>query len=331
MTGAAGFLGSRLVARLRADGVWVRALVRPAHPGAMAVDDRCEGDLRDVAVLERAVAGIDHVYHAGARVSTTGAWEEFERTNVRATGDVIRAASQAGVRRIVHVSSLSVYDVPADGAAITEDGAYEAAGEDRGFYARSKLAADQLAMAAGRDGAPVVVVRPGLLYGPGRVPPLGRRVVALGPVRVVLASRDYLLPLAYVDNVADALYLAATADAAPGRAYSIVDEHVRQAEYLRLYRRLSGQRWMAIYPPLGLVRLAVRAVERGTAGLGARAPITLHQVERTVRSATFVTRRAETELGWRPRISVEEALRRSFTAARDGHGGAASSSARAMT
>ena len=164
-------------------------------------------------------------------------------------------------------------------------------------------------------GAPVTIVRPGLLYGPGRTPPLARRVAALGPLRILLASPDYLLPLAYVDNVADAIVLAARTPAARGRAYTIVDVHARQADYARLYRQCAGASWTPVYAPLGLVRAAASAAERAAGLLGRRSPITRHQVERTLRSATFVTRRAHDELGWQPRVPLDEALRRSFAAA----------------
>lgn len=311
VTGATGFLGAATVARLRADGVTVRALVR-AEAAASEADERCIGDLRDSDVLARAVAGVDWVIHAGARVSTTGAWEEFEAVNVGATQALIQCAAAAGVRRFVHVSSLSVYAVPTDGAVITEDSPYDDGAEERGFYARSKLAADQAASAAMRAGAALTIVRPGLLYGPGRKPPLARRAAALGPLRILLASPNYLLPLAYVDNVAEAIVLAARTPAASGRAYTIVDVHARQADYARLYRQQSGARWVPLYPPLGLLRAAASAAERAAGLLGRRAPITRHQVERTLRSATFLTRRAHEELGWQPRVPLEEALRRSF-------------------
>ena len=311
VTGATGFLGAATVARLRADGISVRALVRSA--GALSdADERCVGDLRDPDSLARAVEGVDWVIHAGARVSTAGPWEEFEAVNVRATEALIARATAAGVGRFVHVSSLSVYGVPADGATISEDSAYDDGAGERGFYARSKLAADQLAAAAMRAGAAVTIVRPGLLYGPGRTPPLARRVAAVGPLRVLLASPDYLLPLAYVDNVADAIVLAARTPAARGRAYTIVDVHARQAEYTRLYRQAAGASWHPVYAPLTLLRAAVSAAERAAGMLGRRSPITRHQVERTLRSATFTTRRAHDELGWQPRVSIDEALRRSF-------------------
>lgn len=317
VTGATGFLGAAIVARLRAEGVGVRALVRAAGAGCNA-DERCVSDLRDADGLARAVDGVDWVIHAGARVSTSGLWPEFEAVNVRATEALIQRAVAAGVRRLVHVSSLGVYAVPSDGATVTEESAYEEAAGERGCYARSKLAADRIASAAACGGAPVTIVRPGLLYGPGRTPPLARRVAALGPLRVVLASPHYLLPLAYVDNVADAIVLAARAEAARGRAYTIVDVHARQIDYTRLYRQASGGRWVAVYAPAALLRAAASAAELAAGVLGRRPPITRHQVERTLRSATFVTRRAHDELGWQARVPIDEALRRTFAARRVG-------------
>lgn len=313
VTGATGFLGAATVARLRADGLIVRALVRSAD-GCAEADERCVGDLRDANSLARAVDGVDGVVHAGARVSTSGAWEEFEAVNVRATDVLIQQAMAAGVRRIVHVSSLSVYAVPSDGATVTEESPYDDGADERGFYARSKLAADQVASRAMHTGAPLAIVRPGLLFGPGRLPPLARRVVALGPLRIVLASPSYLLPLAYVDNVADAIVLAVRSPTADGRAYTVVDVHARQADYARLYREIGAQRWRPLYVPPPLLRLAASGVETLAGTLRRRAPITRHQVERTLRSATFVTQRAHDELGWSPRVPLDEALRRTFAA-----------------
>jgi nucleoside-diphosphate-sugar epimerase len=168
VSGASGFLGRHIVKRLRAENVWVRTLVRYSTTTPVAADDVLEGDLRDPATLERAVQGVDMVFHAGARVATNGSWEEFEATNVTATDRLIQGAVAAKVKRIVHVSSLSVFAVPFDGAVITEDSPYEAGAGERGFYARSKLAADEVACRAMAAGAPVTVVRPGLLFGPGR-------------------------------------------------------------------------------------------------------------------------------------------------------------------
>lgn len=325
VTGASGFLGEALVARLRVQGVVVRALVRPGGRRPSAADELCEGDLTDPDSLRRACAGgIDWVLHAGALVRTGGRWEDFESVNVLGTRALIEAARAAGVARMVHVSSLGVYAVPADGAVIAEDSSFEATPAERGHYARSKGEADRLCLAAIGEGAALTIVRPGILYGPGRRPPLGRRVIALGPLRIVVAGRRYLLPLSYVDNVADAILLAAERAAALGRAYTLVDTHVPQAEYLRLYREASGAGWMPLYVPLSLVRLAASSIERVALALGRRPPLTRHQVERTLLSATFDTRRAREELGWEPRIDVRSGLRRALAPRRaPGEGGGA--------
>jgi nucleoside-diphosphate-sugar epimerase len=312
VTGATGLLGRCVVGRLRAEGIAVRAFVRPGRAAGIVADEVSEGDLARPETLDAALANVDWVFHTGARVSTIGAWDEFEAVNVRGTNELMARSVAAGVKRIVHVSSLSVYDVVRDGAVVTEDGPFESAGGERGFYARSKLAADQTARAWISRGAPVVIARPGLLYGPGRRPPLARRVIALGPIRVILARRGYLLPLSYAENVADALLLAAQEEAARGRAYTVVDEHVRQSEYARLYREASGQRWVAIHAPVGLILMAASGIERIARVVGIHPPVTGHQVERTVRSATFSTERIVRELGWHPRVPLREALRRSF-------------------
>lgn len=317
VTGANGLLGQALVTRLRADGVFVRAFIRPGQPNRSHADETCYGDLADTESLRRAIGPeTDWVFHAGARVRTDGSWKDFESVNIHATAEILRLSVQEGVRRIIHVSSLGVYGVPHDGAVISEDSAFDEGATERGFYARSKAEADRLVLAAIDEGAPAIIVRPGLLYGPGKKPPLGRRVLSLGPLRVVLAGRDYLLPLAYVDNVAAALCLAASREGAVGRAYTIVDAHVRQEDHLKLYREVTGASWRAVYLPLGGVRIAARAVESLARGLGRKPPITAHQVERTLCSATFDGRRASDELGWSPHIGIRESMQRSLLAGR---------------
>jgi len=322
VTGASGFLGGSIVRRLLRDGIAVRALVRPGRtcdvPGVQLV----EGDICDDDAVDAAVRGVQWVVHAAARVATSGSWEEFAEVNVRGTRRVIRAAVAAGAERIVHISSLGVYAVSSDGVTITEDAPYGGEADARGGYSRSKLAADRAALAAARRGAPVVVLRPGLLYGPGKRPPVARQSFAAGGVKLLLATPHYTLPLSYVDNVADAVLLAARCDAGVGEAFTIVDDNVRQAHYLTLYRAASGEQWRAFFVPVGVVALAALLAERGLRLLRRRSPVTYHQVRRATRSAWYDCSRAERVLGWRPGVSVEEGLRRAFASLQPPAGGA---------
>ena len=314
VTGANGFLGQRIVAALRRAGDEVRAFVRPGRGGALEGVEVFAGDITDSDAIEAALADVSAVVHCAARVATTGTWEEFAAANIRATRQLIAAAQRAGVKRVVHVSSLSIYAVDRNGVTIVEDSPYESEADGRGYYSRSKLAADRAALHAARAGAPVVVLRPGLLYGPGKKPPLARQSFTAKGLKLLLARRDYRLPLTHVDNVADAVVLALRAPNAIGRAFTIVDENIRQEDYTQLYRSASGERWRPVYLPVGAVGTAAKVVERVLRLARRRSPVTYHQIRRATDSATFDCSRARTVLGWSPRIGVQEGLGQCFAA-----------------
>jgi len=311
VTGATGFLGRSIVQRLLREGVAVRALARPGRSVDGGVEV-VEGDLCDDASVDAAVRDVDWVVHAAARVATSGTWESFAEVNVRGTRRVIRAAQAAGVRRIVYISSLSVYAVPHDGVTITEESPYESEGDARGHYSRSKLAADRVALGAAEHAAPVVVLRPGLLYGPGKRPPVARQSFNLAGLKLILATPEYRMPMTYIDNVADAVLLAARADDAVGKAFTIVDGNVRQADYVKSYLAASGERWRPVFLPVDMVAVAALVLERGLRLARRRSPVTYHQVRRATRSASYDCSRAERLLGWRPAVGIDEGLRRTF-------------------
>jgi nucleoside-diphosphate-sugar epimerase len=312
VTGANGFLGRSIVRALLRNGDQVRAMVRPGGGFDVEGVEVVEADLTDAASIRRAVDGVEGVIHAAARVLTTGKWEEFAEANVRGTRRVIRAAVEAGCSVIVHISSLSVYAVPADGVTITDVSAYESETDSRGGYSRSKLAADRVALYEAAHGAPVIVLRPGLLYGPGKRPPLARQSFQAGPFKLLLARRGYPLPLSYVDNVADAAVLALRCKAAIGQAFTIVDDNVRQADYASMYRSLAHEAWRPVYLPVKLVALAAKVAERGLGLARRRSPVTYHQVKRATDGAIFDSTRAHEILGWQPKVGVREGLEAAF-------------------
>jgi uncharacterized protein YbjT (DUF2867 family) len=174
VTGASGFVGSRVVARLLAGGYRVRALVRSESTsrlrGLSGVSLEV-GDVRDPEAVARAVADVQWVVHAAA--DTTGTLEGGRETTIQGTRNVLEAARSAGTRRVAYVSSCSVYryvGVP-DGTVLQETSPLEPRPERRGPYSWAKTVADQeverMAEALGVD---VVRLRPGLVYGPGGDP-----------------------------------------------------------------------------------------------------------------------------------------------------------------
>lgn len=315
LTGATGFLGSHLAARLARDGRRLRAIVRPGTDLRRippAVSEVVWGEIGDPETLERAMSGIEVVFHTAARVSGGGSRESFLRDNVEAVERLLEAASAAGVRRFVHVSSAGIYGAGQNGHAITEDTPLDPAIEQRGAYAWSKAESDRLVRAfAGRGGLETVVVRPGILYG-GEAPPFIARLHLPVPRgkgrRIVVGSRNALLPLTHVDNACDAIALAATRGVS-GEAYNVIDGEVRQGEYLDLLRE-SG---VAAVKPTYVPPFALWPVALGCELVGKLAkrnlPLTRYRLRRATESLRYDTRAARETLGWTPAIDLATGVR----------------------
>src|SRR5262249_61703358 len=112
VTGATGLLGSHIVEQLRKQGKSVRVLLRRGADRSWLDTQGVEyvqGDVTDPVSLRQACEGVDVVYHAAARVGDWGPWEEFQRITIDGTQNLVDAGIAAGVRRFVHVSSISVY------------------------------------------------------------------------------------------------------------------------------------------------------------------------------------------------------------------------------
>ena len=320
ITGATGFLGSKIVARLAARGDEVVALVREESSTealeALGVE-LVRGGLDDVDGFASALKGCDVVYHVGARVVTHGEWDEFYATNVDATERLIDASVSAGVSRIVHVSSLGIFEIAGDGVSLGDDADYDHAPLLRGHYTRSKIQADRVACRAARSGAPVVVVRPGQIYGPGHPSEpvfLGRVKKFLRPsLLAVVSSPRYLVSVVYVDNAADAVVAAGTADGVEGGIFNVIDDpELDQRTYFRALGEARGDGLKVVYIPVGIFIPAVKAVDLLFRILKRRPWPVAHQLIRSGRSATYRTDAARETLGWTPEVSIPEGLRQSL-------------------
>ena len=296
ISGGSGFLGVHLARRLVADGVRVRSLdlVPLVEPGVEAI----VGDIRRPENAAALCCGADILVHAAAALPIRGAAAELRSVNVDGTAVLLRAAEQAGVSRIVMVSTAVVYGLQPP--PIVED-AEAGPIED---YGRAKLEAEQLALA--QD---AVVLRPTAFLGPGRLGVFailfrfvreGRRVYTLGPGE----NRYQLLD---VDDLVDAIVLAAERPVA-GRTFNLgADSPGTVREELEALVRHAGSASRVMSLPAGPARVALASLDR--LGLS---PLSRWHYASADRDVVLDTARAKQLLGWTPRFRSADGIARAY-------------------
>ncbi len=316
VTGGTGLLGSALVKRLAQEGQSIRLLVRRRPPSWIAEYPGISvvfGDLGDPGAVERAMAGIEIVYHVGATMN--GGWEEYAGGTVCGTQNIVASCLRHGVKRLVYVSSQSVLDYASlrKGVRITESAALEPHAAKRGHYTRAKLEAEQIVLKAITEQAlPAVVVRPAQIFGSGaeHVPPYG--TISVGNRWVVMGRGNALVPLVYVDDVVDALTDAAERPGVVGSIFQIADE---EAVSQRQFLRISGQKLNNIkvtYAPLSFLYCAATGLELLGRMLGRSVPLTYYKLRSLKSDLRFDCSAAHDALGWKPRVGVREGLKRTY-------------------
>jgi nucleoside-diphosphate-sugar epimerase/predicted dehydrogenase len=314
VTGATGFLGRHLVQELAACHRHVRALVRnTAKAGVLPADvEPVRGCLEDESVLREALQGVDVVFHLGAAIG--GSWEDHERVTVQGTRRLLELARECGVRRFVHVSSLAVYDKRglAPGAPVDEDWRLVPDEPASGPYARGKVQAEAAANEARAAGLDVVIMRPGLIFGPDHIifPHLGE---LFGSRRIAFGGRGLLLPMIDVDSVVDALVRMADSEPARNGTYHLVDVNdCTRAHWLAALRDVAGWEQPVQYVPVAPVVAACGLVAklRRLPGLKKLPDVSAEKIRVRAVEACYDTTRLERDTGWRPRPDIRRGLRK---------------------
>jgi nucleoside-diphosphate-sugar epimerase len=296
VTGAAGFLGSHLVELLLEEGEAPRVY---------------RGDVADPAALASAMRGVDRVLHCAARTGPWGPADEYERVNVHGLETLVRTALAAGVRRIVHVSSITVHGNDVRGAADETTPLRE----EPNPYSRSKVAGERLLERMIREqAAPVTIVRPGWIYGPGDRASFARLAEKVGTGRMmVVGDGSNRLPLIYVRDVARGILLAAEARQANGRSYLLVnDEPVTQRDFLDAIADEMGVPAPKRRLPYRLaltVGTTAEAVGR-LARMRNPPPVMRYGLQLLGGENRFDITRAREELGFDPLVDLAEGVRR---------------------
>jgi nucleoside-diphosphate-sugar epimerase len=315
VTGATGFVGGALVRRLLNEKADVQILARPSR-NADDLEARgtrvIRGKLTDGMAVAQLVQGCDLVYHCAAKVDSPGTKAEFIDTNVNGTESVLRACLAEGVRRVIYLSSIAVYGLVKPGEQIDESTPYDNQPQQRDYYAQSKIMADQFAASLSRNSQlPLTILRPGIIYGPGRPLPIGLLGFRTGRINVIFGNPSHRFPLNYVENLVDALRLVAHRSQTGLEQFNLVDDDdLDLATYHRIKTEADGTTPLLLpgWPVLSVATF-VGASNRLSSIEGSA--MSTHQVRRALQDRLYVSRRIREDVGWTPRVSLSEALRAS--------------------
>lgn len=316
VTGATGFVGGIVTRALVRAGYEVRALVRPQADCRLVADlplMTVVGDVRDLDSVRRATAGCSQVYHVAALYKL---WvrrrHDMYDSNVTGTENVLRAAEDLGVERIVYTSSVATLGCVGDGSLGREDTPVSLA-DMLGHYKRSKFLAEQVALQYARQGVPVVIVNPSTPVGIGdlKPTPTGQMIVDFVNGRMP-GYVDTGLNLVDVEDVAQGHLLAAEKGQI-GEKYILGHENLTLRQIFGLLSELTGQPAPRFKVPYGLA-LGVAYGDATLARLipGREPSIPPVGVKLSKKKMFFDATKAIRELGL-PQTPVREALRKAVS------------------
>ena len=304
VTGGAGYFGTILVDRALARGDTVRILdVNRPEPRAGVDAETIVADVRDRDAVHEACRGVDVVLHNVAQVPLAKDRDLFESVNVLGTANVLLAARDAGVSKVVHTSSSAIFGVP-DTNPVTED----TPGKPLEAYGRAKLEAEALCHEAAASGLDVTIVRPRTILGHGRLGIMAIlfEFVAEGAPVFVLGGGGNTYQFVHADDLADACLLAA--DRPGPTTYNIgASEFGTMRELLQALVDHAGTGSRVRSLPAAPAKAAMKALSM----LG-QAPFAPYHWLMYAESLWFDTTKAQRELGWSPAHSNASALIESY-------------------
>ena len=320
VTGGGGFLGGAIVRLLRQRGRTVRSFTRTAYPWLDELGvEQTLGDLCDRLLAARAfgaLVGADVVFHAAAQAGICGRYADFFATNVTGTENILAACRKHGVQKLVYTSTPSVVHTGADLEGVDESIPYPKHFD--AAYPETKALAEKAVLAANGPDLATVALRPHLIWGPGD-PHLIPRVLARareGKLRRI-GSRAVKIDVTYIDNAADAHLLAAE-KLAPGSPVSGRAYFISNGEPVELWGFIERILAEAGLPPVTRTvsawkaRLAGRVLEWVYRGfrLPGEPPMTRFVANQMSTSHWYNISAARGDLGYEPRVSIDEGMRR---------------------
>ncbi|UPT75523.1 MAG: NAD-dependent epimerase/dehydratase family protein [Elusimicrobiota bacterium] len=317
VTGGGGFMGAALARKLRERGDEVRVFGRGSYADLEAVGIDCaKGDITDFDAVNAACEGRDVVFHAAAKVGLWGKYEDFEAVNVGGTKNVIQACLRNRVTKLVFTGSPSVVFHGGDVDGVDESAPYPEHFDS--FYSRTKAEAERIALAANHERLATVSLRPHFIWGPGDRNLLPRVVAKQRAGRLYRIGDDNkLIDTIYIDDCVEAHVLAAIQlspiSEIAGKAYFLSGDDPRP--FWEIVDRMLGA---AGLPPVKKrmpksLAYALAAACEGiwrTLGLSSEPPLTKFLVDAFTTAHWFDVSAAKRELGWRPKVKIEDGMAR---------------------
>jgi nucleoside-diphosphate-sugar epimerase len=314
ITGAAGFIGSHLVEGQLEDGKEVIALdIHTSGLDHLKGRDGLtviQGDIKDEALLEKVVVGVDRVYNlASVHLSIATSDEEYRKVNVEATRKLLEISREKKVSRFVHCSSVGVY-----GKIKTPPADELTACAPESIYDITKLEGEREVLQFHQEtGFPVVIIRPAWVYGPRcpRTMKLFRSIVK-GRFLFVGDGKS-LRHCIYVADLVEAFKLCAKVENAVGQIYNMADNApVSIQELVRKMTAISGAPPPRLKVPIWLIFPVCFTVELGCKSFGKEPPISRRSLNFFTANTSFDISKAKRELGFNPKTRLEEGLRATY-------------------
>ena len=307
ITGATGLVGRHVAKAALDEGHQVTVLVRDAARLRPDIKNRAavlQGPLDQRGVVPPGTEAVLNCAGVLSASSKAGFWDG----NVFGPRSLYRDSRRAGVSAFVHLSSMGVYGL-ATAPHIREDTPFETHPQWRGGYTASKLDGDRLLLAESEEGGPALsLLRPPVVYGEGVPLPLGRLGRPIpGGMALVAGRGGTSMPLIYAGNLAAAV-LAAAQRRSKGVFNLVDDASQTQRQYLKMLRKVQAGTPRPLFMPMVALLLPAALLDRGL-GLARRSSHIAYRLRRNLSSLKVDDSRARSELDYRPRHALEEALR----------------------
>ncbi len=313
ITGATGFIGGHVAQACAARGWPLVAVVRPAS-STKALEELGatlhRGDFGDPELLRRALEDVEVVVHCAAKVGNWGPVEDYRLVNVYKLRILLEACKGQAISRFVHMSSLGVYPARHHYGA---DETRPLPARHRDGYSQSKVEAEQLALKYYQDfGVPVVVLRPGFVYGPGDQTVMPKIIEGLrkGDVRYPGGGHTALNTI-FIRNLLDAVFVAVDNQQAVGEVFNLTDgELVSKRRFIEAVADAMGLPRPTRAPPMWLSKLVTWACEASAKMRGAKeAPrFNFTSLKFMGLNLDFSIDKARRVLGYQPRVKFDDAI-----------------------